>query len=64
MAFRPDLTNYEMYVEVLADKLNEESLFKMSKTDAVKIAIEKALEKACPGVVVNKKRKTYLRLKF
>lgn len=62
--FRPDLTDYEYYVELLADKLNEESLFKMSKTDAVKIAIEKALQNLVPDVVVNKKRKIYQILEF
>lgn len=42
--FRPDLTEYEWLVEVLTEKLNEESLAKMSKTDAVKICIERAVE--------------------
>ena len=62
--FRPDLTNYDHYIQILTDKLNEESLFKMSKTDAVKIAIEKALQNLVPDVVVNKTRKLYQTLKF
>ena len=41
-AFRPDLTDYLPYIQALADKLNEESVLKMSLTDAVKIAIELA----------------------
>jgi hypothetical protein len=48
----------------LTEKLNEEALFKMSKTDAVKIAIEKALQNLVPDVVVNKKRKLYQTLNF
>lgn len=62
--FRPDLTDYEGYIQILTDKLNEESLLKMSKTDAVKIAIEKALQNLVPDVVVNKKRKIYQCLEF
>lgn len=62
--FRPDLTEYEVYVEILADKLNERSLLKMSKTDAVKIAIEKVLERVAPDVKVDKRRKLYQTLEF
>ena len=62
--YRPDLTEYESIIEILTDKLNEQALFKMSKTDAVKIAIEKALEKVVPDVVINKKRKIYQTLNF
>lgn len=40
--YRPDLTDYLPYIQALADKLNEESILKMSLTDAVKIAIEQA----------------------
>lgn len=64
MTFRPDLSDYELYVELLAEKLNEEALLRMSKTDAVKIAIEKALQHLVPDVVVNKKRKMYQVLEF
>ena len=53
--FRPDLTDYLPYIEALTDKLNEESISKMSRTDAVKIAIENVL----PDVRVEKKRKLY-----
>ena len=62
--YRPDLTDYEALIEILTDKLNEQALFKMSKTDAVKIAIEKALEKVVPDVVINKKRTIYQTLNF
>ena len=64
MTYRPDLTDYEPYISLLAEKLNEEALFKMSKTDAVKIAIEKALQNLVPEVVINKTRKIYQTLNF
>ncbi|HNB53676.1 MAG TPA: hypothetical protein PK530_17130 [Anaerolineales bacterium] len=61
--FRPDLTEYLPYIEALTDKLNEESIFKMSMTDAVKIAIEMACKNVLPDVRVEKKRKLYQTLK-
>lgn len=62
--YRPDLTGYLPIIEALTDKLNEDALFKMSRTDAIKIALEKALEKVVPNVIVNKKRKRYIKLDF
>jgi hypothetical protein len=62
--YRPDLTDYEPYIGILADKLNENAVNKMSKTDAVKIAIERALETICPDCVINRKRKKYVTLEF
>ena len=62
--FRPDLSDYEIYIMALADKLNEEAIFKMSKTDAVKLAVEKAVKEILPDVVIVKKRKIYQTLKF
>lgn len=62
--FRPDLSDYEIYVQVLVDKLNEESLLKMSKTDAVKFAIEKAVKNVMPDIEIKPKRKRYIRLEF
>ena len=62
--FRPDLTEYEWLVEVLTEKLNEESINKMSKTDAVKICIERAVEKLSPEIKFKKTRKKYERLNF
>jgi len=62
--FRPDLTEYRIYVEFLADKLNEQSLYKMSLTDVVKILIEKKVEELLPDIVVKRNRKVYQRLKF
>ena len=62
--FRPDLSEYEIYVEVLLDKLNENSLYKMCKTDVVKIVIEKAMKEYCPDVVIKPKRKRYIEINF
>lgn len=62
--FRPDLSDYEIYVLALVDKLNEESLYPMSKTDAVKLAIEKACKTVLPDIVIKPKRKRYIRLNF
>jgi hypothetical protein len=62
--FRPDLTDYLPYIEALTDKLNEESILKMSRTDAVKIAIELACKNVLPDVRVEKKRKLYQTLKM
>lgn len=62
--FRPDLTEYAWLVEVLTEKLNDESITKMSKTDAVKICIERAVEKLSPEIKFKKTRKKYERLNF
>jgi hypothetical protein len=62
--FRPDLTSYEVYIMALVDKLNEDSAYKMSKTDAVKFAIEKAVKVILPDVVIKKKRKQYIKIPF
>lgn len=64
--FRPDLTDYLPYIEALTDKLNEESILKMSRTDAVKIAIELACKNVllAARVRVEKKRKLYQTLKM
>lgn len=60
--FRPDLTDYELLIMALVDKLNEKSVHKMSKTDAVKIAIEKAVNKILPDITIKPKRKKYISL--
>lgn len=58
--FRPDLTDYEILIMTLVDKLNEKSVYKMSKTDAVKFAVEKAVKTILPDVVIKPKRKRYI----
>ena len=62
--FRPDLTDYRIYVEILTDKLNEDSLSQMSMTDIVKMGVEKMMAVHCPDVKIEKKRKIYRRLEF
>lgn len=62
--FRPDLTDYLVYVDLLADRLNEDSAYRMSKTDAVKMAIERAIKTLVPDVVINPKRKRYIEINF
>ena len=63
-AFRPDLTEYRVYVEMLQDRLNEESLLKMSMTDVVKILIERAVSEYYPDVEIKRIRKIYQKLDF
>jgi len=61
---RIDLTDYEVYIRALQDRLNEDGAYRMSMTDAVKIAIEKAVEKILPDVEIKKKRKKYIKINF
>ncbi len=62
--FRPDLTDYRLYVELLVDRLNDDALYKMSMTDVVKMLIEQKMAKVLPDIVVNKKRNVYQTLEF
>jgi hypothetical protein len=62
--YRPDLTDYEIYVRILSERLNEDSVFKMSGTDTIKLLIEKAMQNYCPNVKIRKNRKKYQALKF
>jgi hypothetical protein len=62
--FRPDLTHYEVYIAAAVDLLNADAVFKISKTDFVKIAVEKALKTLLPAVRVKPKRKRYEKLNF
>lgn len=62
--FRPDLSDYELYVMALVDRLNESAIYKMSKTDAVKMAIEKAVKNLLPDVEIKPKRKRYVTLEM
>ena len=61
---RLNLDDYRPYIEMLQEGLNSDGCYKMSMTDAVKIAIEKALQSLVPDVVINKTRKKYLRIPF
>lgn len=62
--FRPDLTDYEILILALVDKLNEDSYYKMTKTDAVKFAVEKAVKNILPDVEIKPKRKRYIKIPF
>jgi hypothetical protein len=62
--FRPQLTDYRVYVELLADRLNEDALYRMSLTDVVKILIEQKMVELVPDVKIVRKRRKYIRLDF
>jgi len=62
--FRPDLTDYRIYVELLGDILNQDAVYKMSLTDVVKILIEQKMAEVVPDVVVKKDRKVYQIISF
>jgi hypothetical protein len=64
MTTRIDVTVYNVYLDVLLDKLNEDAAHKMSKTDLIKLLIEKAMKNYCPDVVIVPKRKRYETLKI
>ncbi len=57
---RPDLTAYRVYIDVLLERLNQDSAYKMSATDLMKLLIEKAMANYCPDVAVKPKRKRYI----
>lgn len=61
---RIDLTDYRPYIELLRDRLNEDGIYTMSLTDAVKMAIEKTVEKLLPDVEIKKTRKKYIKIDF
>jgi hypothetical protein len=62
--FRPQLTDYRVYVELLADRLNEDALYRMSLTDVVKILIEQKMAELVPDVKIVRKRRRYIKLDF
>lgn len=57
---RPDLTDYRVYIDVLRDRLNQDSVYRMSVEDLMKLLIEKAMKEYCPDVVVVPIRKRYV----
>lgn len=61
---RVDLTDYREVIQALQDKLNQDGINTMSMTDAVKIAIEKALTHLVPDVQIKKTRKKYINIPF
>jgi hypothetical protein len=61
---RPDLTDYRIYIDVLLEKFNENSVYKMSMEDLIKLLIEKAMKTYCPDVLVIPNRKRFETWKF
>lgn len=57
---RPDLTDYRVYIDVLLERLNQDSVYRMSIEDLMKLLIEKAMREYCPDVVVVPIRKRYI----
>lgn len=57
---RPDLSDYRIYIDALLERLNQDSVYKMSITDLIKLLIEKAMKEYCPDVVLKPKRKRYI----
>ena len=61
---RIDMTDYRVYIDVLIDRLNDESFYKMSMEDLMKLLVEKAMKVYCPDVVIIPNRKRFERLTF
>lgn len=61
---RIDLTDYRVYIDALVEKLNEDSFYKMSMEDLMKLLIEKAMRLYCPDVVIIPSRKRFETWKF
>ena len=61
---RIDLTDYEPFIDTLVDRLNQDSVRKMSRPDVIKILIERSIEKIAPDVKIIKTRRLYETLKF
>ena len=60
---RINLTSYRPYIKAMVDRLNEDGVYRMNMTDAVKIAVEQAVDRLFEGkVVVRKTRKKYIKL--
>lgn len=64
MKFRPDLSAYEVYIATATDLLNQDSFSKLSKTDFVKMAVEKALKTVLPNTKIKPKRKRFVRVDY
>ena len=58
--FRPDITTHAELVTVIRMAINEQTLYPMSDTDIVKIAIEKMFSNVTGKKPVRLKRKMYI----
>jgi hypothetical protein len=57
--FRPDLTEYNGMADDIVAKLNSDSWFCLSKTDVVKIALERFYKDAFPEKNIPKMKRKY-----
>ena len=62
--FRPDLSDYRVYVEALRDGVNEDGWNHLSLTDVVKACIEDVLAKKVPGMRIKRTRKTVVHVDY
>lgn len=60
--FRPDMTEYQEIARELLDKLNSESWSNLSKTDVVKIALERFYKDAFPEKHLKRMKRKYFSL--
>ena len=61
---RIDMTDYRVYIDVLLDELNKDSVWKLSMEDLLKIFVEQAMKKYCPDVVICPNRRRFETWKF
>jgi hypothetical protein len=61
---RIDLTDYRIYIDVLLERLNQDSVYKMSMEDMYKIFTEQAMAKYCPDIVICPNRRRFETWKF
>lgn len=62
--FRPDLTSYRVYIEMLRDGVNESGWNNLTLTDIVKACVEEVLAKKCPGIKIKRDRKTVIHVDY
>ncbi len=60
--FRPELTEYEPLLRELSEKLNGESWSNLTKTDIVKIALERFYKDAFPEKALTRMKRKYFSL--
>jgi len=61
---RIEMTDYRVYIDVLLEELNRDSVWKISMEDMFKIFVEQAMNKYCPNVVIYPNRKRFETWKF
>jgi hypothetical protein len=57
--FRPDLTEYSGVADEIVARLNSDSWSHLSKTDVVKIALERFYKDAFPGKTLPRMKRKY-----